>query len=307
MSISSFARRAVRWSLVRLALGLLLLLVAVILRDVLMGVLAATLSLGANTPELYLARHRVPESVTATTALFSVAGFVTMASLAGGAYALHAMRIERRKPSELSAHGAGAELVAGIAIGVGLVVLAVGILAVGGDAHLVERNPWLPVVPGIARAATAAWMEELALRGLLFRIVEEKLGTWLALLFSAMLFGALHWSNPNASWISTAAIAVSGGVLLGLAYVLTRRLWLAIGLHFGWNATQAALGLAVSGQAAPGVVTTRITGHTPLTGGAFGIEASIIVVILAITVAAIFVRRAARRGQIAPPGWRRTA
>jgi CAAX protease family protein len=305
MTLRDVGRRILGWWAVRLVLVLVFLFIAVILRDVVMGLCGTLLSLGADAPPLYLAPSRTPSTVTAIGVLYSIIAFLTMAGLAIAAYALQARWVERRTPSEVGLRGAGREVSAGMVIGCGLALTVAGILAVGGYARIDGWNPWLAVMPGIAFMATAAWMEELVLRGVVFRFVEEKLGTWGALIIGAALFGVLHQSNPNASWISTLAIAVSGGLLLGMAYVVTRRLWLAIGLHFGWNATQLVLGLPVSGNELPGLLTTQLTGPTALTGGSFGIEGSIIVPVLGALVTGMMAWRSIRLGHTIPPMWKR--
>jgi membrane protease YdiL (CAAX protease family) len=67
-------------------------------------------------------------------------------------------------------------------------------------------------------------VEELLMRGIVFRQIEEMLGTWSALLLSAILFGAMRARNPGADAWSTTAIALETGVVLGAAFVLTRQL-----------------------------------------------------------------------------------
>ena len=97
--------------------------------------------------------------------------------------------------------------------------------------------------------------EELLFRGILFRWIEEFGGSWAALAVTSALFGLAHIFNPGATWFSSFAIAVEAGVLLGGAYMLTRNLWLAMGLHAGWNFTQGEIfDVPVSGtrRARPG-------------------------------------------------------
>jgi hypothetical protein len=88
------------------------------------------------------------------------------------------------------------------------------------------------------RAATelsgaGAFVEEIVVRGVVFRITEERLGTWAALAVSVVLFALLHLAGPGATVTSTVVVGAEGGVLLSAAYVLTRRLWLPNGIHFG--------------------------------------------------------------------------
>ena len=78
-------------------------------------------------------------------------------------------------------------------------------------------------------------------------------------------------SKDPSTWFSAIAIMLEAGVLLGSAYFLTRRLWLPIGLHIGWNFTQGGVfGIAVSGHPSSGLLQAVLSGPTWLSGGAFG-------------------------------------
>ena len=146
------------------------------------------------------------------------------------------------------------------------------------------------------------------MRGVVLRTLEHWIGTWLALAVTAALFGALHLTNPGATWISALTVALTGGLILGLAYVATRRLWLAVGLHFGVNAAQGALlGLPVSGSSTHGLLATKIAGPDLLTGGPFGVESSLTVLVVGLGVAFVLARRALRSGEVMPPLWARAS
>ena len=144
------------------------------------------------------------------------------------------------------------------------------------------------------------------LRGLFFRIIENWLGSWVALALSAALFGALHLGNPNATLVAGGAIAIEAGVMLAAIYMVTRRLWAAIGLHAAWNFTQGGVfGIPVSGFDVQGLLVPRITGSELLTGGDFGAEASLPAMLICTAFGIVLLVIAARRGQVIQPYWRR--
>ena len=162
------------------------------------------------------------------------------------------------------------------------------------------------VVAPLVSAIGTAVIEEILLRGIVFRITESALGTWIALVLSSMLFGLLHLMNPQATLQGAVAIIFEAGVLLGAAYVLTRRLWLPIGIHAGWNFTQGGIfGVAVSGHRSEGVLEGTLTGPEWLSGGSFGAEASVVAVVLGIALGTALVVMARRRGHLIAPYWRR--
>lgn len=150
----------------------------------------------------------------------------------------------------------------------------------------------------------AAVLEEILMRGILFRFLEEFGGSWFALALSSAVFGFGHALNPNASTLSSVAIAMEAGILLGGAYMLTRNLWLAIGLHFGWNVTQGLIwDVAVSGNPVDGLVEAYPQGSALISGGAFGLEASMVAMILATATGVVLVMMAVRRGHVVRPWW----
>jgi membrane protease YdiL (CAAX protease family) len=149
-----------------------------------------------------------------------------------------------------------------------------------------------------------AFMEEILFRGILFRYVEELAGSWAALIVTSALFGFAHILNPHATWYSSLAIAIEAGLLLGGAYMLTRSLWLPIGLHAAWNFTQGEIfGVPVSGGAVHGLLRSRLVGAPLLSGAGFGLEGSVIAVVIATAAGVCFVWLAVRRGKVVRPWW----
>lgn len=113
-----------------------------------------------------------------------------------------------------------------------------------------------------------------------------------------MLFGLAHLFNPGANLWSSVAIAIEAGVLLGAAFLWRRNLWFAIGLHTAWNAIEGLFGIPVSGHADPALA--QVTEHGPawLTGGSFGMEASLIPVLASVAIATPMLIAARRAGRI---------
>jgi membrane protease YdiL (CAAX protease family) len=225
-----------------------------------------------------------------------------------GTYRAYVRLVERREPDELGLTGALRELGGGVLFGALLFCLVIGVLAALGLYSIGGLNPPPVLVLSLSISMISGFVEEVLFRGVLFRIVEESLGTWIALGISAVLFGLLHLGNPNATLAGAVAIAIEAGVLLAAAYAFTRRLWLPIGIHFAWNFTQGGIfGVAVSGNEIPGLLLGRLTGPAWLSGGAFGAEASVVAVVLCLAAGVLFIAKAVERGQVVKPFWQRRA
>jgi membrane protease YdiL (CAAX protease family) len=214
---------------------------------------------------------------------------------------------ERRRVSELGGGRRGAlEGLAGLGLGAGLFALIVAVLAVAGAYDVLGRDQWA-VVQWSVPIAAVAFREELLYRGVIQRVSEERLGTWLALAFASAWFGFQHADNPNAGLFDGAMIALFGGVLLGACFLATRRLWLAIGVHAAWNFVEGGVfGTPVSGYAVPGVLRSYLSGPERLTGGPFGPESSLVTLAVCSAASAGLLVVAWRRGSLRPPRLRST-
>jgi len=149
-----------------------------------------------------------------------------------------------------------------------------------------------------------AFLEEILFRGILFRWLEEFAGSFVALVLTAAMFGASHLMNPNATPVAAFGIAIEAGVLLGGAYMLTRSLWLPIGLHAAWNFTQGEIfDVPVSGLDEHGLVQAKLSGPALLSGGGFGLEASLFAMVIATTAGIWLVCLAIKRGELVKPWW----
>lgn len=224
-----------------------------------------------------------------------------------GIYAGSARWIERREATELTLPGAGREFALGGFIGVGLYTACVVVLMVLGIYRVEGLNPISFLLPAMAMSIKSAIFEELVFRGVILRSVEKMLGTWAGLIVSSAAFGFIHLINPEATLEGAVYITVEAGLLLGAAYLVTRRLWICIGFHMLWNYVQSAVfsGIVSGAVDDPGLIRDRLEGPDLLTGGSFGMEQSVVALILCTTAGVALLVVAVRRGHVLP--WRRGA
>lgn len=151
----------------------------------------------------------------------------------------------------------------------------------------------LPTVHFLVTNLIVAVGEEIVFRGFIHRMILERWGLLAALIVSSLVFGFMHYPNPEATVWSSVAIALEAGVMLGLAYCVRNNLWLPIGIHWAWNFSQGQIwGIAVSGMEVNGSwVRPVIEGPEILTGGSFGAEASIIAVIISVGISYYFYKK----------------
>jgi membrane protease YdiL (CAAX protease family) len=230
---------------------------------------------------------------------------VILIGLVLAVYKLVIVRLGEHPRDDLRARGALKNLGLGVLLGGLLFSLVVGVAALfdvynivgyGGTGELVYDLVGIAIMP--------AFMEELLFRGILFRWIEEFGGSWAGLLISSALFGLAHLGNPGATWVASLWIALEAGILLGGAYMLTRSLWMPMGLHAAWNFTQGFIfDVPVSGTNQNGLVEAKLSGPEILSGGGFGLEASVIALAIATAAGVWLVVLSVRRGALMAPWW----
>jgi membrane protease YdiL (CAAX protease family) len=222
-------------------------------------------------------------------------------------YISYGKLIERRDVTELSTPGLAREWAIGALIGAGLYTACAVILMLLGIYRVEGFNSWTFLLPNLALAIKSGVFEELLFRGILFRSVEAIFGSWAGIVVSSLAFGLLHLLNPDATLGGAIYICIEAGLLLSAAYLVTRRLWIGIGIHMAWNYFQSAVfsGVVSGAVSDPGLLKATIEGPEFLTGGSFGMEHSLVALVLCTSAGVILLMIAIRRGHIMPPFWKR--
>jgi uncharacterized protein len=156
--------------------------------------------------------------------------------------------VEKRPFADL---GFAAERKAAPAVGLGLligaaalaiacvVLLLAGALAFAEDAGTMRL--WgASVVTSLIFLALPAAAEEALFRGYPFQKLVEGFGAPAATIAASLVFAIAHARNPAVNGFALFNIFLAG-VVLSLAYLRTKSLWFATGVHLGWNWAMAGL------------------------------------------------------------------
>ena len=214
-------------------------------------------------------------------------------------YLAYAKWVERRAVTELGGSGALIEWAGGAALGVLLGLLTLAPLW-GMSVYRVEGpGDSFPLIKQIPEMLLVSVMEEILMRGVVFRIAQQAWGTRRALLLTTLLFVVAHLPGE----ISPVGMLVTAAASLAFtaAYQLSGRLWLPMGMHFAWNYLfSAVFSVPVSGHEAKGWLHGSMSGPDWLSGGAYGVEASAMALFVWSVAAALLLRRAYARGKFIP-------
>jgi len=213
---------------------------------------------------------------------------------------------ERRAVQELSLRWRwiGLAAVAG-SLSIGVTIL---VLYATGYYQLVSFRGFGQAIGNLATIWIAAVVEEVAFRGILFRILEEGIGTRASLAGSAVIFGVAHLGNNGAHWITLLSVTLAGLMWAGV-FIVSRNIWVAAVHHCCWNATIFMIGLPLSGEdwRAQAPFETVSHGSVLWTGGAFGPEDSLVNIFVSLAICAALWRlarpmvRATRAAPNTPP------
>ncbi|HZM21158.1 MAG TPA: type II CAAX endopeptidase family protein [Anaerolineales bacterium] len=236
------------------------------------------------------------------TGIANILAFVLITPIAYFSYALYVRLIEKRELTELSLSNAFREFGLGFLIGFGLfasvilILWLLGLYAVNGFEFIL-----LSLLGALFGAFVSALAQELVFRAVIYRITEEWLGTWWAVSISAILFGLIHLSSAGATIFSTLAVALQAGVILATVYTLTHRIWMALGLHMAWDfANDGVFGVGIAGQSGEslkGLFQASLQGPEVLNGGKFGIEGSLIALVIVLLAGIAILRISMQNGQ----------
>lgn len=223
----------------------------------------------------------------AAAVLTMKAWFGPFVSLAGGCLSLGMFGVwvwllERKNPTEVDLKRLPKDMALGMGFGVAEFLIVTAALVIPGYYAVQSvQFPAMALFASFCFYFLVAVEEELVFRGILFRYIDGRFNTLVAIIVSGLLFGFVHMGNPGATVWSSVCIAVDAGILLGLAYKYTNTLWVPIGLHWAWNFVQGnVFGFAVSGNGGDkSIITPLVSGPEILNGGDFGPEASITAII----------------------------
>jgi membrane protease YdiL (CAAX protease family) len=242
--------------------------------------------LGILFPSLRFLLDQPPESdaLSARALIYSYSDNLRSLTAAVIASAISARLLERRSLAsigfKLHRHW-HKDFLIGSGMGAAALAIAVGIItSLGALTFGVQNRDPASLARGFLIACffflIAAATEELIFRGFPFQALVHNVGGLAAVAITSLVFGLAHFANPSASVFSTIN-TILAGVWLGIAYLMTRSLWLATALHFSWNFAMVFIfGLPVSGITAL-EQTAWLRGYPSapqwISGGSYGPEA----------------------------------
>jgi membrane protease YdiL (CAAX protease family) len=235
--------------------------------------------------------------------------FMVRVSAVYFAYILFVRFFEKRKATELQFdRKMPKEIFMGGFIGLVCIVIVMGSMWLLGFYSIISMNKITAIIPAFTFDLFSVVNQDIVFFGIIFRITEERLGSWIAIFFASLLFGFIHLSYPDFALWQVIFQSIEAGILFSGFYILTRRLWMIIGFHFIWNFIQfGIMGIHKMAMQPTPLINSELSGPHLLTGGAVGPEGSIITLILCSSLGLYFVYKAISKNRIVPPFWQKSA
>lgn len=203
------------------------------------------------------------------------------------------VRFEREPLSKIGlGRGAGSGLFIGLTAGAGTIALIVLILRFAGVLHI-SKGTWTVTLlaPALLATLVQSATEEVAFRGYLLHMLGKYKGTAFAAIVTSVIFALIHIPMAGFNALGVFNLAL-WALVLCLVLFRWRNLWIAIGVHIGWNwAEWYGFGFRVYDTSAKAAIFKSMAkGHTLVTGGSFGLEASIFTTLVLIIMLVLLIR-----------------
>ncbi len=221
------------------------------------------------------------------------------------AYSLFVKYFEKRKVDEISIdRSALKEFLFGGILGFLAIGMVTGIMVIF-DCYSIE---------GINQSATPfisflydfffAFLQDIVYFAIIFRITEENMGSWIAIIIASIIFGFKHGLFPGYNLWSLVAQSIEAGILFSALFMLTRRIWVIFGFHFIWNYIEHGIMGIPEIEGMQGILISKFSGPDIITGSPVGLEASILTFIIGLGIGIYFLNKAYRKGNFVLPFWK---
>ncbi len=251
--------------------------------------------------QFLLEKSHLPDSIRNLIISFSDSAIALVS------YILLFRFFEKRRIRELSFSSLVRNAITGFITGFIMQSLFILVIYLFCTYTVLNINPFSYLLPAFTYALTAGFVTEILIRGIIFRIIEQKAGTAVAIVFITIVFALMHINAAGATALSVISTAVQAGFVLSAGYVLTRSLWFPIFLHFAWDFAEPGFfgGINPGNSIDVNLISSNISGPAILTGGRMGPQNSIEAIIICLLAGLFFLWLAQKHNNIIKPFWRR--
>lgn len=185
----------------------------------------------------------------------------------------------------LLSEGAGLFLLIGTALG-SIMILSSAIILKVLKAYSFEKNEEFfsssvgNIIIAFVFFLVLAFFEEITVRGILYTGLRNDMGLVVTMIVTTIIFVVPHLKNKGINVFSVVSLILAG-VMFNLLREYSGDIWMPFGFHFAWNFFQGITGYNVSGgNEMIAIYKVTAKGKRYLDGGKFGIEASVVTIVI---------------------------
>lgn len=169
----------------------------------------------------------------------------------------------------------GALIAGGIILGSIFILSKIGVLSIKSTNYT-----FTTILTIVLFFSVLALFEEIVFRGIIQSALQHHFSFIVVIIVTSIIFVLPHLSNDGISILSLISIFL-GGVILCILRYLSKDIIIPLGFHVVWNMVQGIFGLDVSGgKTVNPLFKSSLEGNELLTGGVFGVESSLVTVVL---------------------------
>jgi membrane protease YdiL (CAAX protease family) len=221
-------------------------------------------------------------------------------------YLLFIRIFEKRKAKEvLITFSSIKEFIFGGLLGLITIIIVMVIMWIIGSFLITGVNTSATLFQSFFYHSFFAFLQDIVYFAIIFRIIEKNLGSWIAIVFSSIIFGFKHLLFPGYTLWSAIAQALEAGILFSALFILTRRIWFIFGFHLVWNYIQYGLILGFESEGLTALFIPEFSGSRLITGMPVGFEASILTFFMGTALGIYYLMKSRKKGNFILPYWKR--
>lgn len=197
-------------------------------------------------------------------------------------------RIEKIKFYEGFSKNVRKSIITGLLLGLIWIALPSFILFSSKNLYIVGKNQVENLGIWILSAFINVIMQEILIRGYIYQLIKRKYNIKLAVLFTTVIFTLLHGGAIEAGFVAIINV-ITMNLFINCLYEYEGNLLAPIAAHSIWNILGAIFLNVVSlASDYPSLISVTASNNVLMSGGAYKIEASILVTIINLLLMAYF-------------------
>ena len=222
------------------------------------------------------------------------------------AYYFFVKFFEKRKANEISISFTSVkELSTGILFGFLSISIIMTLIWITGNFKIIGINNNVSLFQSFLYNFFFAFLQDIVYFAIIFRIIENRWGSWSAIVIASIIFGFKHLLFPGYTLWSVIAQSFEAGILFSTLFIFTRRIWIIFGFHFAWNFIQYGLFLGIESEKLRALFQSEFSGSNLITGMPVGPEASVFTFCILTSIGIYLLIKAYRKNKFIPPNWKR--